>query len=89
MNLMQKCLLFPMVGLKSEIFAFIAENFTIEICCRTCGPPCTYNSGSTGRREKIYAQADSACAISYAVVKMATLGDLYDLQRSRGQFSYH
>ena len=31
MSLMQNCLLFPMVGLKSEIFAFIAENFTVEV----------------------------------------------------------
>ena len=31
MNLMQSCLLFPMVGLKSEIFAFIADNFTVEV----------------------------------------------------------
>ena len=28
---MQNGLLFPMVGLKSEIFAFIAENFTVEV----------------------------------------------------------
>ena len=42
MNLMQKYLLLPMVGLKSEIFACIAENFTVEIYCRTYGPPCTY-----------------------------------------------
>ena len=28
MSLMQKCLLFPMVGLNSEIFAFITDNFT-------------------------------------------------------------
>ena len=34
MRLMQKCLLFPMVGL-SEIFAFIAEKFTVPICCIT------------------------------------------------------
>ena len=40
MNLMQKCLLFPMVGLKSEIIAFIADNFTVEFCCRTYGPFC-------------------------------------------------
>ena len=31
MSPMQNCLLFPMVGLKSEIFAFIAENFTVEV----------------------------------------------------------
>ena len=31
MSLMQNCLLFPMVGLKSEIFAFIADNFTVEV----------------------------------------------------------
>ena len=31
MCLIQNCLLFPMVGLKSEIFAFIAENFTVEV----------------------------------------------------------
>ena len=31
MSLMQKCSLFPMVGLKSKIFAFIAENFTVEV----------------------------------------------------------
>ena len=41
MNLVQKCVLFSMVGFKSEIFAFIADNFTVEICCRTYGPPCT------------------------------------------------
>ena len=41
MNLMQKCLLFPMVGLKSDIFAFIADNFIVEVCSRTYGPPCT------------------------------------------------
>ena len=31
MSLMQNYLLFPMVGLKNEIFAFIAENFTVEV----------------------------------------------------------
>ena len=31
MSLMQNCLLFPMVGLKCEIFASIAENFTVEM----------------------------------------------------------
>ena len=31
MSLMQNCLLFLMVGLESEIFAFIAENFTVEV----------------------------------------------------------
>ena len=30
-SLMQNCLLFPIVGLKSEIFAFIADNFTVEV----------------------------------------------------------
>ena len=30
-------------GLESEIFAFIADNFTVEICCRTYGPPCSYD----------------------------------------------
>ena len=29
-----------MVGLKSEIFAFIADKFTAENCCRTYGTPC-------------------------------------------------
>ena len=31
MSLMHNYLLFSMVGLKSEIFAFIAENFTVEV----------------------------------------------------------
>ena len=31
MSLMQKSSLFPMVGLKSKIFAFIADNFTVEV----------------------------------------------------------
>ena len=31
MSLMRNCLLFPMVGLNSEIFAFIADNFTVEV----------------------------------------------------------
>ena len=52
MNLMQKCLLFPMVGLKSEIFAFIAHNFTVEICCRTYGPPCTMIVDGIERTER-------------------------------------
>ena len=35
MSLMQNCLLFPMVDLKSEIFAFITENFTVEVLLQT------------------------------------------------------
>ena len=31
MSLIHKCLLFPMVGLKIEIFAFIAEKFTLKL----------------------------------------------------------
>ena len=30
-SIMHNCLLFPMVGLKSEIFAFIADNFAVEV----------------------------------------------------------
>ena len=29
-------------GLESEIIAFVAEKFTVEICCRTYRPSCTF-----------------------------------------------
>ena len=47
-----------------------------------------HNSGSIGRIAKIYAPVDSAYAMSSAVLKMAILGDLYDLERLSGNFSY-
>ena len=47
----------------------------------------SYNSGSTRPIVTIYASFDSGGTILSAVSKMVTVGDLGDLQRSRGQLS--
>ena len=47
----------------------------------------SYNSASTEPIEMSLTSFDSAYAISSAVSKLVTLGDLCDLQRSRGHFS--
>ena len=47
----------------------------------------SYNSGSTEPIRKIDAPFDSGGAILSAVSKMVTVGDLGDLERSRGQLS--
>ena len=47
----------------------------------------SYNSGSTRPIVTIYAAIDSGGTILSAVSKMVTVGDLGDLDRSRGQLS--
>ena len=46
----------------------------------------SYNSASIGLIETSLTSFDSACAISSAVSKLVTLGDLCDLQGSKGHF---